>query len=88
MHSLKMAVDKPGPSYWDGAAPPSSVLGVGAKVPSSLFGVGSLLALGNDLNKNPFLVITESKISAFSTATSYRCRTILHWRIKYFTSTL
>ena len=41
-----MAVDKPGPSYWDGAAPPSSVLGVGAKVPSSLFGVGSLAALG------------------------------------------
>lgn len=63
MHSLKMAVDKPGPSYWDGAAPPSSVLGVGAKVPSSLFGIGSLLALGNDLNKIPFLVITESKIS-------------------------
>ena len=49
MQSLKMAVDKPGPSYWDGAAPPSSVLGVGAKVPSSLFGVGSLLALGNNL---------------------------------------
>ena len=43
---MKMAVDQPGPSYWDGAAPPSSVLGVGAKVPSSLFGVGSLAALG------------------------------------------
>ena len=43
---MKMAADQPGPSYWDGAAPPSSVLGVGAKVPSALFGVGSLAALG------------------------------------------
>lgn len=46
MQSLKMAVDQPGPSYWDGNAPPSSVLGVGAKVPSSVFGIGSLIALG------------------------------------------
>lgn len=45
-----MASDKPGPSYWDGAAPPSSVLGVGAKVPSSLFGIGSLAALGKLLD--------------------------------------
>ena len=31
-------------TYWDGEAPPSSVLGVGEKVPSSLFGVGSIAA--------------------------------------------
>ena len=56
IQSLKMAADKPGPSYWDGAAPPSSVLGVGAKVPSSLFGVGSLAALGKliDGERNNF----------------------------------
>lgn len=35
----------PGPSYWDGAAPSSSVLGVGEKIPSSLFGPLSLVAL-------------------------------------------
>jgi hypothetical protein len=46
MKALKMAVDQPGPSYWDGDAPPSSVLGVGAKVPSGIFGIGSLIALG------------------------------------------
>lgn len=69
MHSLKMAVDKPGPSYWDGAAPPSSVLGVGAKVPSSLFGIGSLVALGDNLSKIPSPMISESKICEFSIAT-------------------
>jgi hypothetical protein len=35
----------PGPSYWTGKAPPSSVLGVGEKIPSSLFGPLSLAAL-------------------------------------------
>ena len=34
-----------GPTYWDGEAPPSSVLGVGEKIPSTLFGPLSLLAL-------------------------------------------
>jgi len=34
-----------GPSYWEGKAPPSSVLGVGAGIPSSVFGPLSLIAL-------------------------------------------
>lgn len=38
-----MAANNPGPSYWEGAAPPSSVLGVGAKVPSAAFGPLSLV---------------------------------------------
>ncbi len=32
-------------SYWEGAAPPSSVLGVGEKIPSAIFGPLSLAAL-------------------------------------------
>jgi hypothetical protein len=42
--SLKMAT-VPGPSYWEGKAPPSSVLGVGEKIPSAIFGPLSLVAL-------------------------------------------
>jgi len=38
-------MSEPGPSYWEGTAPPSSVLGVGAKIPSSIFGPLSLVAL-------------------------------------------
>eukprot|EP01038_Epipyxis_sp_PR26KG_P014208 gene14208-19062_t len=33
-------------SYWEGKAPPSSVLGVGEKLPSALLGPLSLAALG------------------------------------------
>lgn len=33
-------------TYWEGKAPPSSVLGVGEKIPSSIFGPLSLVALG------------------------------------------
>eukprot|EP00596_Hydrurales_sp_CCMP1899_P001846 CAMPEP_0119039120 /NCGR_PEP_ID=MMETSP1177-20130426/8454_1 /TAXON_ID=2985 /ORGANISM="Ochromonas sp, Strain CCMP1899" /LENGTH=111 /DNA_ID=CAMNT_0007002601 /DNA_START=83 /DNA_END=418 /DNA_ORIENTATION=- len=66
MKALKMAVDQPGPSYWDGDAPPSSVLGVGAKVPSAIFGVGSLLALGVGLycvgESNVFHQLKESTV--------------------------
>jgi hypothetical protein len=36
---------KAGPTYWEGEAPPSSVLGVGEKIPSTLFGPLSLVAL-------------------------------------------
>jgi hypothetical protein len=32
-------------TYWEGKAPPSSVLGVGEKIPSSVFGPLSALAL-------------------------------------------
>lgn len=39
--ALKMAV---GPTYWEGAAPPSSVLGVGEKIPSSVFWPLSIMA--------------------------------------------
>lgn len=60
---MKMAVDQPGPSYWDGAAPPSSVLGVGAKVPSALFGVGSLAALG----KTIYLYVLQAILAAHLT---------------------
>jgi hypothetical protein len=35
---------EPGPSYWEGKAPPSSVLGVGEKVSSKVFGPLSLVA--------------------------------------------
>ena len=35
----------PGPSYWEGKAPSSSVLGVGEKIPSAVFGPLSLVAL-------------------------------------------
>ena len=31
-------------SYWEGEAPPSSVLGVGEKIPSAVFGPLSLVA--------------------------------------------
>lgn len=41
--SLKMTT--PGPSYWEGKAPASSVLGVGEKIPSAVFGPLSLVAL-------------------------------------------
>jgi predicted permease len=33
-----------GPTYWEGAAPPSSVLGIGAKIPSAVFGPLSIVA--------------------------------------------
>jgi hypothetical protein len=32
-------------TYWEGTAPPSAVLGVGAKIPSAVFGPLSLVAL-------------------------------------------
>jgi hypothetical protein len=64
-----MAVDKPGPSYWEDGIPPSSVLGVGAKVPSSLFGVGSLLALGAGLycigESNVFHQLSYSNVNPY-----------------------
>ena len=63
--SLRMAVDKPGPSYWEGSAPPSSVLGVGQKVPSSLFGIGSLLALGMREKRELVIVIVQKLIRSF-----------------------
>lgn len=54
------AVGNPGPSFWEGAAPPSSVLGVGAKIPSSVFGPLSLV--GNKIAfihlSMRFLIIT------------------------------
>jgi hypothetical protein len=39
------AAPTPGPTYWEGSAPPSSVLGVGAKISSGIFGPLSLVAL-------------------------------------------
>ena len=36
--------ENPGPSYWEGAAPPSSVLGIGAGIPSTIFGPLSVVA--------------------------------------------
>ena len=43
--TLLKGSDNPGPTYWEGKAPPSSVLGVGEKIPSGLFGPLSLVAL-------------------------------------------
>mmetsp|Transcript_3627 Transcript_3627/g.4972 ORF Transcript_3627/g.4972 Transcript_3627/m.4972 type:complete len:121 (+) Transcript_3627:82-444(+) len=40
----KLSMATPGPTYWEGEAPPSSVLGVGAKIPSAVFGPLSLVA--------------------------------------------
>lgn len=45
MSALRMGSANPGPTYWETAAPPSSVLGVGEKIPSALFGPLSLVAL-------------------------------------------
>ena len=42
LHPLKGS-ENPGPTYWDGAAPPSSVLGIGEKIPSAVFGPLSLV---------------------------------------------
>ena len=39
------AAQQPGPSYWEGAVPPSAVLGVGKSIPSAVFGPLSLVAL-------------------------------------------
>jgi hypothetical protein len=36
--------ENPGPTYWEGKAPPSSVLGIGAGVPSGVFGPLSIVA--------------------------------------------
>jgi hypothetical protein len=44
-NSFQRLKAEPGPSYWEGAAPPSSVLGVGEKIPSGVFGPLSLAAL-------------------------------------------
>jgi hypothetical protein len=41
---LKMGSENPGPTYWETAAPPSSVLGIGEKIPSGVFGPLSLVA--------------------------------------------
>jgi len=41
---LKMGSENPGPTYWEGSAPPSSVLGIGEKIPSGIFGPLSLVA--------------------------------------------
>jgi hypothetical protein len=45
MSGVALKLNAAGPTYWEGEAPPSSVLGVGEKIPSSLFGPLSLLAL-------------------------------------------
>ncbi len=39
-----MGSENPGPTYWEGTAPPSSVLGIGEKIPSGVFGPFSLIA--------------------------------------------
>lgn len=36
--------ENPGPTYWEGKAPPSSVLGIGAGIPSGIFGPLSIVA--------------------------------------------
>ena len=43
--SIQLAQQNPGPTYWEGPAPTSSVLGVGSKIPSGLLGPASLVAL-------------------------------------------
>ena len=58
-----MAVGNPGPSFWEGAAPPSSVLGVGAKIPSAVFGPLSLVG-----SKNLFLNLLISFLNDFRLA--------------------
>ena len=42
--TLIMGSENPGPTYWEGKAPPSSVLGIGAGLPSGVLGPLSLVA--------------------------------------------
>ncbi len=62
---------EPGPSYWEGKAPPSSVLGVGAGVSSKVFGPLSLVALVIGLS-----CVYESNIFNRLSATSVNPQTV------------
>ena len=63
---------EPGPSYWEGSYPPSSVLGIGEKVSSKVFGPMSLVALVIGL-----YCINENNISNQLSATNVNPSTVL-----------
>ena len=65
------AASKPGPTYWEGSHPPSSVLGIGEKVPSGVFGPLSLVAFAVGL-----ICVHENNISTGLSATTVNPQTV------------
>lgn len=63
---------EPGPSYWEGSYPPSSVLGIGEKVSSKVFGPLSMVALLVGL-----YCVNENNISNQLSATNVNPSTVL-----------
>ena len=63
---------EPGPSYWEGSYPPSSVLGIGEKISSKVFGPMSLVALLVGL-----YCINENNISNQLSATNVNPSTVM-----------